>query len=306
MNPTTSPVADSRPNRLVRRLVLGAALAMALAISMAPRTSTVHAQEPKAKSTATEKRSTVQKSITITEGRDGEAKIEAKTPDARAKSDVADESAGTSGDATDADTTKKGSKGHAVIIGKRGQVIVDGFGNDREFDNFGEFVKDEPELAGMVIAVVTVVFLSPVLAIGLILWYRIRKTRMLNETMLALAEKGVVSPGEALDALAGGKQAAVLRAAAATAPLYEQAKQIRRRAAWSDLRKGIILGGIGLALTLYSIFDDRSPNGLGLVLLFVGIGYVVLWWFEERHLVAPGSTEGNAANRSPPSGQPPY
>ena len=146
----------------------------------------------------------------------------------------------------------------------------------------------------MVVAIVAVVFLAPVLVIALILWYRMRKARMLNETMLKLAERGVVTSADALEALAGGKQAAVVAAAAAAAPLYEQAKQIRRRAAWSDLRKGVFIGGVGLALTLYSLLDDREPNALGLVLLFVGIGFVVLWWFEERQL-APAT--GGAATR---------
>ena len=158
----------------------------------------------------------------------------------------------------------------------------------------------------MVIAVVSVIFLSPVLAIGLILWYRMRKARMLNETMLKLAEKGIVPPAEAMNALAGGKQAAALSTNAATAPLYEQAKQIRRRAAWSDLRKGVLIGGAGLALSIYSLLADRGPNSVGLVLLFVGIGYVVLWWFEERQLVpAAGMTPGSNASGTAPNGPPP-
>ena len=129
------------------------------------------------------------------------------------------------------------------------------------------------------------------LAIALILWYRMRKARMLNETMLKLAEKGIVPPAEALSALAGNSSAP-LAAAPSAAPIYEQAKQIRRRAAWSDLRKGVILGGIGLGLTLYSMLDDGTPNGLGLVLLFVGIGYLVLWWFEERQFAPRGGGAG--------------
>ena len=106
-------------------------------------------------------------------------------------------------------------------------------------------------------SIVALVFLSPVLAIGLILWYRMRKARMLNETMLKLAEKGVVPPAEALGALAGNASAP-LAAAPSAAPIYEQAKQIRRRAAWSDLRKGVILGGIGLGLTL--VLDARRRH----------------------------------------------
>jgi Domain of unknown function (DUF6249) len=151
----------------------------------------------------------------------------------------------------------------------------------------------------MVIMIVALVFLSPVLAIGLILWYRMRKARMLNETMLKLAEKGVVPPAEALGALTGNGSAGVMAAPSAV-PIYEQAKQIRRRAAWSDLRKGVLLGGFGLGLTLFSMFDDRSPNGLGLVLLFVGIGYIVLWWFEDRQF----ASRGNGTSASPPAATP--
>jgi hypothetical protein len=57
--------------------------------------------------------------------------------------------------------------------------------------------------------------------------------------------------------------------------------------AWSDLRKGVVLGGVGAALVLASIINDGEANGFGLVLLFVGIGYGVLWWFEERQTPAP-------------------
>jgi hypothetical protein len=154
----------------------------------------------------------------------------------------------------------------------------------------------------MVVLIVAVVFLSPVLAIALILWFRMRKARMLNETMLKLAEKGVVPPAEAMNTLAGGNIANYLAAGAATAPLYEQAKQIRRRAAWSDLRKGVILAGFGLGLTFFSMLDDGTPNSVGLVLLFVGIGYLVLWWFEERQLAPAGKTAGTAPPVGPPAG----
>ena len=34
------------------------------------------------------------------------------------------------------------------------------------------------------------------------------------------------------------------------------------------------------------MLDDGSANSVGLVLLFVGIGFVVLWYFEERQLDA--------------------
>jgi hypothetical protein len=110
---------------------------------------------------------------------------------------------------------------------------------------------------------------------------------MLNETMLRLAEKGVVPPGEALEALASnraGATVAAVQAGQAQAPLYEQAKALQRRNSWSDLRKGVFLCAVGLGLEVWSFLDDGTPNGLGLILLFVGIGYTVLWYLEDRQM----------------------
>ena len=293
--------ADRAPTQLVRRLVLGIALSIGLAFALAPRTAAVHAQEPKAAAPAAKSPSTA-KSLTIT---DGQAKIELKEGNAAAKGTA------TPGDSTDdEESTPAGKSGRGVIIDKRGHVQIQGFG-DKEYDSVGDFVQNEPELAGMVVAIVTVVFLAPVLVVALVLWYRMRKARMLNETMIRLAEKGVITSSDALEALAGSKQAAAAVAAAtAVAPLQEQARQLRRRAAWSDLRKGVFTAGVGVALSLYSLFDDGSPNGLGLVLIFVGAGFLVLWWFEERQLapsggVASGSgtptgTSGTTTGGSPP------
>ena len=80
---------------------------------------------------------------------------------------------------------------------------------------------------------------------------------------------GVVPPAQAMEAIAAGRTAEALRDAPPAAPLYEQARQLRRRAAWSDLRKGIVMGAIGLGLVFHTMLEDGSPNGLGLVLLFV-------------------------------------
>jgi hypothetical protein len=244
--------------------------------------------------------------VTVTDGRGQKIEIR-KEGDAAAKGS---ETPGDSPDDEESAGTRKSGSGPAITIGK-GRIQIDALG-DKEFDSVGEFVQHEPEIAGMVVAIVTVVFLSPVLIVALVLWYRMRKTRMLNETMLKLAEKGIVTSSDALEALAGGKQAAaVATAAAAVAPLQEQAKQMRRRAAWSDLRKGVFTAGVGIALTLYSLFDDGSPNGLGLVLIFVGVGFLVLWWFEERQLAplqtgaSPGTGTSGGASGPPTGGSPP-
>ena len=169
---------------------------------------------------------------------------------------------------------------------------------DAEFDSFEEFVEKAPWLAALVFVIVTLVFVTPLLILAVIVWYKMRSNRMRNETMLKLAERGVVPPSEAIAAMSPGAPAS-LEKLASTAPLYEQARQIRKRAAWSDLRKGIVMLGIGLGLSFWSMLDDGDPNGLGLVLLFVGIGFIVLWYFEERQLdprrrdaSGPGSSGG--------------
>jgi hypothetical protein len=172
---------------------------------------------------------------------------------------------------------------------KHKRVVVGLGGTDREYDSFEQFVHEDRGLAAMVVGIVFIVFLTPVLITGLLIWYKLRKNRMLNDTMMKLAEKGVVPPAEALQALNSGRTGAAVNAMAARAPLVEQAKALRSQAAWSDLRKGVILGAIGLSFVAFSMFDDRTPNWFGLVLLFLGIGYAFLWYFEDRQLAAPAS-----------------
>lgn len=286
-----------------RRLILGAAFLLALSVWAVPRTPAATAQESKAAADVTAAAPAKAggeggggKSVTINIGVKGE-------PDAAA----GDEGGGADGAAKAGKTAEK-LKGR-VIVKDGGASIHFTDSPDREYASVGDFLHSEPELAIMIILVVAVVFLSPVLAIGLILLYRMRKVRLQNETMLKLAEKGIVTPAEAIEAVASGNMAMPARtdlpaaAGAGSVPLGERVAALRKSAAWSDLRKGILMGAIGMGLTLYSLFEDRSPNGLGLVLLFVGIGYVVLWWFEERQIAprnggagtSPGAGAGGAS-----------
>jgi 4-amino-4-deoxy-L-arabinose transferase-like glycosyltransferase len=189
---------------------------------------------------------------------------------------------------------------HGIVIDHGDKHIrIRGTGADTEYDSFEQFAKDAPWLAGLVFFVVSLVFLVPLLIIVLLIWYKVRKNRMLNETMIKLAEKGVVPPAQAMEALNASRVEPAVTAGPATAPMYEQAKLMRRRAAWSDLRKGVLMIAVGFGLTAYSMFDDGSPNALGLILLFVGIGFCVLWFFEERD---PAQRSGSPP---PPSGIPP-
>ena len=198
---------------------------------------------------------------------------------------------------------------HAVVIQKGGKrVRVIGLGEpDREYDSIDKFVRTEPEIAGAIIAVVAIVFLSPVLLIWLVLRHRMRKAQLLNETMVQLAERGVVPPSEAIQALTAGHlppsvtEPVAVTSAAGTATampsLLEQARHARKRAAWSDLRKGVLVGAVGLAFTVAEAVNDGTPSAFGLILLFIGIAYCALWWFETRQIAPPrAAASGNTGD----------
>lgn len=174
-----------------------------------------------------------------------------------------------------------------VTIDDDDRVHVAGIGGSHEYDSFAEFIHQSPWVAGLFFLSTLLVFLVPLLVIVLVLWYKMRKTRMLNETMLKLAERGVVPPAEAMDAIGAARPQAALAAGPSTSDLYARARGIRARGVWSDLRRGIILVAIGLAVQTCSMIDDGEVNGVGLVLLFLGIGYVVLWYFEDQRNPVP-------------------
>ena len=162
--------------------------------------------------------------------------------------------------------------------------------DDFPTDDFEATIEKMPWIIGLIFLVVGSIFLTPVVLVVGIVWYKLRKARLQNEAMLALAERGVVPPAQAAEALAAGTSPANV------APqLYQQAVAKQKRVAWSDLRKGIIMTMIGLALSFYSMTAEGNPNWLGLVLIFVGLGYIALWWLEGRHLEHAGAaSEGGA------------
>jgi hypothetical protein len=191
-----------------------------------------------------------------------------------------------------------------ITIDQRGVRVRKGAGKggdahviigDQDFDSFEQFVEQAPWLAGLVFMVTALVFVVPLLVIVLLVWYKMRRTRMMNETLLKLAERGAVAPVDAMAAIANGRAGPALQNLPPTAPLYEQAKALRKSAAWSDLRRGVLIGGVGLGLTLWPMLAGDTANGFGLVLLFVGIGYTVLWYLEER----PGSGARDRAGLPP-------
>ena len=282
-----------------RRWVLGAAFAAGLAAWLVPQAPVVIAAP------AVEVIRLAQAETKAGKAAGGPASAKDAAKSAAPAEKPADAGATEKGTATqdDDDTNIEISpRGVKIDKGKK-RVHVGAFGSDREYDSFQDFVQDAPWLAGLVFLTVLLVFLVPLLIIVLLIWYKVRKTRMMNETMIKLAEKGVVPPAEAMEALGADKVGPAVTAGSATAPLYEQAKLVRKRAAWSDLRKGVIMVAAGFGLSAFSMFDDGTPNSVGLVLLFVGIGYCVLWFFEERES-APRAVTSPPASGAPPPGGP--
>jgi hypothetical protein len=276
-----------RISRTARRLVLWTAFAAGLAVSIATTSSPVLVAAAAQAAAQAAEAEPEPKAGSGTLPAPGKAAKSGKDADSKNGSDVPD----------DANVTV-GPRGIVIDHGDK-HIRIGGGGVDHEYDSFEQFAKDAPWLAGLVFFVVSLVFLVPLLIIALLIWYKIRKNRMLNETMIKLAEKGVVPPAQAMEALNASRVEPAVTAGPATAPMYEQAKMMRSRAAWSDLRKGVLMIAVGFGLTAYSMFDDGSPNALGLILLFVGIGFCVLWFFEERD---PAQRSGSPP---PPSGIPP-
>jgi len=290
----------------VRRLVLGSAMLAATLVALLPDSPDVSAATALPILLAQDKSAADQAARDAARDAQNAAKDAARDA-AREAQDVAREAADAARTAArEARDARRRAQDVDISIdlgddeksGRRkgARITVDGV--DRNYDSFDQFLDRDPALAAMVLGIVFIVFLTPILIIGLITWYKMRKNRMQQEAMLKLAEKGIVPPAEAMAAIGAGRVEPVLGAASATAPLAEQARALRKQAAWSDLRKGVLLGTVGLALTFYSLFDDRSPNWLGLVLLFVGIGYCVLWYFEDQQMTAA------RAAAAPPSAGP--
>ncbi len=290
------------PTPLVRRLVLGTALLLGLGAALPWKAAEVRAQTAAAPAAPSPADAAPAAS----------AATSTPAPSAAAPAAPAD-SAATKGKGRgitariELDDTDPADKAAAsdpappreIVIEKNGKKVrITGAGPDRELDDLEKFAHKAPSVARTAVSIVAIIFLSPVLIVGLVIWYRIRKARMLNETMLRLAERGVVPPAEAMQALTAGQVPASVAGGATTsvsgAALATQVRDIRTRAAWSDLRKGVIAGAVGLGLTFFSMLDDGSPNALGLILLFVGVGYCVLWWFETRPATPSSGDAGSA------------
>src|SRR3989440_4150799 len=181
---------------------------------------------------------------------------------------------GTNEEKTDSSTSKKSQR-------RRERIKM----GDDDFESFNEALHTAPWVVGLAFLVAGSILLTPVFLLVGIIWYKLRKTRLQNEAVLQLAERGAMAPAQAVDAVMSGvtPEGAVAStgaplAASSAAPVYQQAVISRRRAVWSDLRKGVILMAIGLAFVFYQMVENGSVGWGGLAVVFLVIGFILLWW----------------------------
>jgi hypothetical protein len=134
--------------------------------------------------------------------------------------------------------------------------------HDDDLDRLG---KHADEIPALVVPIVAVVFLSifgaPVLIVAVILYFGFSKTRMKHRTIRMLVEKGQPIPPELL------------------AP---PTPAVRQR---SDMRRGIILGmiGIGIMLFLGAVNDwEDGAWALGIIPALIGAGYLLVWKLDSK------------------------
>jgi hypothetical protein len=215
----------------------------------------------------------------------------ADTPSAKAQSSQDKGAAATADTAADSvpgatqaepeDTDATPSRGRR----HRGMSVRIGSDHD-DVEGFKRVMETAPWIVGVIFLVLGSIFLTPIVLLIGIVWYKLRKTRMQNEALLRLAETGAISPAVAVESVQTGEmpESAPPVAAKPGAAPYQQVVATRRRVIWTDLRKGLILGSIGLALVAYSVIQHGGVNWPGMVLLFVGAAYIVLWKLGDRHL----------------------
>lgn len=108
---------------------------------------------------------------------------------------------------------------------------------------------------GQTIVAMTAIILgigTPLILAAMIMLYQARKTERIHDLALRLAEKGQPVPPEFL---------------------------IGKPSPQSDLRRGLVLLGLGIGLSV-CLWQIDVPWGFGLIPLFMGFGYLVVWKLE--------------------------
>jgi hypothetical protein len=121
----------------------------------------------------------------------------------------------------------------------------------------GEDIKQS--LAVMIPIIAIVMGCSiPIVIVGLGLYFRHRKNIVLHETVRTMVDKGVPIPPEMFQKTEPG--------------FMEQGSANRPR---NDLRKGLMLVGIGIGMVILA-------GKVGYIILFMGVAFVAVSFFEKK------------------------
>jgi hypothetical protein len=138
---------------------------------------------------------------------------------------------------------------------------------DVTFDGDGHPGSDD--VPWIAIPIVLIVFLAifgtPVMIVGLIMYFSFSKSRALHRTVRMMVEKGQPVP-EAL---------------------LNPPPVIRQR---SDLRRGVVLLMVGLGLTIFfGALNDWEGGiwSLGIIPFLIGAGYLLVWRLDVRRAPEP-------------------
>lgn len=100
-----------------------------------------------------------------------------------------------------------------------------------------------------VTAIVLGIF-TPVVMVGIILWYKSRRNELLHDTALKLAEKGQPVPAE----------------------LFADPVE-----PYADLRRGVVLVMLGIGISLALFLVGMRFWAFGIIPMFMGVGYLIVW-----------------------------
>jgi hypothetical protein len=115
------------------------------------------------------------------------------------------------------------------------------------------------EIPALVPLIVAIVFACPVALIGVILYYRHRRNRMLHQTIAAMIDKGTPIPPELLQP--------------------ERSPERPR----DDLRGGLVLVGVGLGLIFFFLAMHNNVWGVGFIPLMIGVGRLIAWKLAPKN-----------------------
>ena len=117
-------------------------------------------------------------------------------------------------------------------------------------------------------AIPILALLIPIVAIIMAGVVRIKRNRMLHDTVRLMTEKGAPIPPELIDAVANDSK-----------------QQAKTWSPTSQLRSGVINIAIGLGFMFLLREIDGGPTWMwaaGMIPFMIGVGFLLIWWIESR------------------------